>query len=143
MLNVKKLLTKVLTGLAGKVDKTVSFYDYNKFTYSNGCSAYSTSGTSTRPVAYKQGRVVMIAGAIKFSSTAQSSAALIQIGKVPSGCEPAHYVRMVKQGSGQNRFALTIQTDGVITADRYGVESHIAITENAYLTIGCTYISAS
>ena len=114
------------------------------FTYQNGCSAYSTtSGHISQPKAYKRAGIVMLKGAIKFASTAQSAAGTVVIGKVPSGYEPIAGVGFVQHGSSQNKFRLVISTNGEISVERYGGETNIPITANAWLNISCMYIAAT
>lgn len=114
------------------------------FTYQNGCSAYiTTEGHVSQPKAYKRAGMVMLKGAFKFASTAQSAAGAVVIGKVPSGYEPVAAVSFVQQGSGQNRFRLEIATNGTMTVERYGVATNIAIGAGAWLNISCMYMAAT
>ena len=110
------------------------------FTYQNGCSAAATSG-GNQPKAYKRAGIVTIKGVIKFSSTAQSAAGSVYIGKVPSGFEPIDTVTFVQTGPGQNKFRMLIYDNGNIQVDRYGIATNIAIPANAWLSISCTYIA--
>lgn len=139
MLNMKQLIAKMLTAIQNVTQ--VTSYSRTSFTFNSGFTYYSASGTSA-PAASKCGRVVMITGAYK-STSAQSDTSSKTIGKVPSGCEPLIDYKVLQQGSGQNRFYMTINTSGDIILERYGVTSNIAIPNNAWLNISCTYISKS
>ena len=136
MLDVKKLIDKVLLSIRRVL--IVQTFNYTKFTYNSGYTYYTTAGVNM-PMAQRCGRVVTLVGAFK-NTSAQSSAAVATIGKVPAGCEPLNTVSFVQQGSGTNRLFLTIESNGNIKIDRYGITSHIAIPANSWLNIGCTYI---
>lgn len=51
---------------------------------------------------------------------------------------------ILNQGTSQNKFMLTIRTDGTMNCSRYSVgSSAVAVANNAWLNINATYISAS
>lgn len=119
----------------------VTTYSRAAFGFSTGFTHYADTDADMI-YAEKFGRVVVLHGAYK-CTTAQSSAADIVIGQVPIGCEPTGMVRVVCQGSGQNRFALEITPNRNLKVRRYGIDKNIAIPANSWLNIHCTYISAS
>lgn len=120
----------------------VTSYTHTDFGYTSNTQAYATSG-SNQPRAYKHGRVVTLTGCIKNTSEIAATTDAVQIGSVPSDCKPISPYRAVVQGSGMNRFLLTIETDGRIQLARYGTTSFINVAAGSWLNIGCTYISAS
>ncbi|MBP3890985.1 MAG: hypothetical protein J6D29_02310 [Solobacterium sp.] len=110
----------------------------------NECVAYSTvAGNVNEPKAVKYGRVVNMSGAFKNINVRPSNATFV-MGKVPSGCEPLYNQYIMQQGSSQYKYLLQIQTDGTMSCQRYSASaSAIAVTNNAWLNINATYISAS
>lgn len=110
----------------------------------NECVAYSTvSGNAEEPKAVKYGRVVNMSGAFKNINVRPSNATFV-MGKVPSGCEPLYRQCIMQQGSSQYKYLLTIETDGTLKCARYSASaSAIAVTNNAWLNINATYISAN
>lgn len=110
----------------------------------NECVAYSTvTGNAEEPKAVKYGRIVNMSGAFKNINVRPSNAVFV-MGKVPSGCEPLYRQCIMQQGSSQYKYLLTIETDGTLKCGRYSASaSAIAVTNNAWLNINATYISAS
>lgn len=129
------------------VPSSVHVLGSGNFSYEEDFEEYAITGTNA-PTACKYGHVVTLAGAFA-TLTPVSQPALgtgtIHIGSVPDGCEPREVVRFVQQGSGMNRFLLTISTDGQMYIDRYGSGSSALsqIPEGAWLNISCTYLSSS
>lgn len=109
----------------------------------NECVAYSTvSGNAEEPKAVKYGRIVNMSGAFKNINVRPSNAVFI-MGKVPSGCEPLYRQCIMQQGSGQNKYLLTIETDGTLKCARYSTGSAAtAVTNNAWLNINATFVAA-
>ncbi len=137
------MTSKSLLKLLAEILKKFQFEEYGHadFTYASGFKPYSTSDASNEtPMATKQGNIVTLSGAFA-KDGAQSSAGDIDIGYVPSGCEPAHEVRFVAHGSGQSVFLLYIRKNGSMAVGRYGTTTNTAIPNNAWLNISCTYIA--
>lgn len=109
----------------------------------NECVAYSTvTGNAEEPKAVKYGRVVNMSGAFKNINARPSNAQFV-MGKVPSGCEPLYRQCIMQQGSTQYKYLLTIETDGTMKCSRYsGTTTAVAVTNNAWLNINATYITA-
>lgn len=59
---------------------------------------------------------------------------------VPSGYRPKRSITVVYQGSGANKWVLTIGTDGVAYAQRYGVSSYPEVAAGAWFPFNVTYI---
>ncbi|MBQ6499880.1 MAG: hypothetical protein IJI87_00650 [Mogibacterium sp.] len=110
----------------------------------NECVAYSTaSGNAEEPKAVKYGRMVNLCGAFK-NINARSSTGTFVMGKVPSGCEPLYRQCVLAQGTSQAKFLLTIETDGTLKCARYSTgASAIAVPNNAWLNLNCTYVAAT
>lgn len=109
----------------------------------NECVAYSTvSGNAEEPKAVKYGRIVNMSGAFKNINVRPSNAVFV-MGKVPSGCEPLYRQCIMQQGSGQNKYLLTIETDGTLKCARYSTgATATAVTNNAWLNINATFVAA-
>ena len=121
-----------------KVPGTVEAADHSQFTYNTGFDAYATTGDAA-PSAKKYGHMITLFGA--FTTTVATSSSTEEIiGKVPSGYEPAQVFRTLQQGTGMNRFHLTIYTNGDISVARYGVDTWDPLPAGIWLNIGCTYI---
>ena len=108
------------------------------------CVPYSTvAGNANEPKAAKYGRMVNLCGAFK-NVTARGSSAIFVMGKVPTGCEPLFTQNILVQGTSQNKFLLTIETDGTLKCSRYSYGSGAqAVPANVWLNINATYVSAS
>lgn len=110
----------------------------------NECVAYSTvSGNAEEPKAVKYGRIVNMSGAFKNINARPSNETFV-MGKVPSGCEPLYRQSIMQQGSSQNKYLLTIETDGTLKCARYSTgASATAVANNAWLNINATYVTAT
>jgi hypothetical protein len=58
---------------------------------------------------------------------------------LPSEYRPKSTVRTICQGSGINRYLLTINTNGEVVLARYGASSYIAVPAGAWLTLNAIY----
>lgn len=110
----------------------------------NECVAYSTvAGNAEEPKAVKYGRMVNLCGAFKNINVRPSTGVFV-MGKVPSGCEPLYRQSVLAQGTSQAKFLLTIETDGTLKCARYSTgASALAVPNNAWLNLNCTYIAAT
>lgn len=110
----------------------------------NECVAYSTvAGNAEEPKAVKYGRMVNLCGAFKNINVRPSTGVFV-MGKVPSGCEPLYRQSVLAQGTSQAKFLLTIETDGTLKCARYSTgASAIAVPNNAWLNLNCTYVAAT
>lgn len=134
---------------------TVTTYGNADFTYqqvidpetgtvTNECVAYSTvAGNANEPTAVKYGRIVNLAGAFK-NINARPDNSAFDMGKVPTGCEPAKTQYILQQGTSQYKFMLTVRPDGTLNCSRYSTgSSAVAVPNNAWLNVNATYISAT
>lgn len=126
---------------SGTINAKVEEFTYNDFSYKTDFNPV-TSQEKYIPTATKFGRIVTLSGVIN-CSTAQSSIGNIEIGKVPSGCEPLQTLRILQKGGGVNKYLLEIQTDGTMIASMYGTTADTPIPRSAWLHITTTYISNS
>lgn len=84
----------------------------------------------------KYGHVVWLQGSAKSTQEATS----VNLFTLPIGYRPLYEVRTIEQGSGQNRFLLRIKTNGVVTAERYGIAQTSAQTINTNSWLSCNSI---
>ena len=87
-------------------------------TYASNMSRYSTDQAPLQ--VRKIGKIVHLRGTVKninaFTPTNDSSHA---IGTIPSGYRPAYDESFITQGSGSNRWMMTIKANGYIYISRY------------------------
>lgn len=110
----------------------------------NECVPYSTvAGHAEEPKAVKYGRMVNMSGAFKNINVRPDTGTFV-MGKVPSGCEPLYRQCVLAQGTSQAKFLLTIETDGTLKCARYSTgASAIAVPNNAWMNLNCTYVAAT
>ena len=94
--------------------------------------------TAYRPVAYKQGNLVTINGiASPTEATSSSSATLFNI---PEELRPRSARYCLCQGSNANKWFLTVNSSGAVTASRYGTTTNAsAIPSGIWLPFHFTY----
>lgn len=106
----------------------------------SGCAAYSSGQT---PTYSRDGHVVSVWGAVKPTAEVAAGGTLT-IGTLPAGYRPSHDVYVLCQGSGQNKWLLTVSTSGVMTATRYSSGATlVVIPTNAWLPFCATFITTS
>lgn len=86
----------------------------------------------------KIGKIVFVEGGVKPTAqiTANSETTIFTL---PSGYRPSKQIIIICQGSGMNRWCLTVNTNGNVTIQRYGTTSNIAIPTNAWLPFSVTF----
>lgn len=89
---------------------------------------------SGSPVKYKKvGNIVYLKGAVTPTSEISANSSTL-ITTLPTGFRPASQNAVfVCQGSGMNRWALTVTPNGLINVERYGIATNIAIPVGAWL----------
>lgn len=112
--------------------------EWTNLTISSGFEVY-TSG-STTPKYRVNGNLVTITGAVKPTATVTSSATDIPIlSGIPAQYRPTFSQTFICQGSGINRWLLTVKSDGVVYAGRYGTNEYVNMPTGAWLTFTVTY----
>lgn len=109
MLNLKKLLTKILQTIT-RTSATC--------TIASGWQNYS-SGTANNPIVIKQGNVVHFSWVCKPTATTTLNTTLVKVCTIPSGYRPIRVVNTVCQGSGTSFFYMAIDIDGSVYIARY------------------------
>ena len=113
-------------------------------TFFNGCTHY---GASSKVRVRQYGNVVSIIGTIgnsKVLSTKSTGNGLpvVEMFKLPDEIEvPMEDIRFVQQGSGINRFSLSIDYNArTVNIERYGTTSLIDVPANQWLNVTCSYL---
>lgn len=134
----------------GLGDLTSSFLTYNDLVTVNvtginaasGWERYAATGISA-PTASRTARMVQLSGAFKPTNDIPGSADQVTMNsQLPLWARPKEEITLVQQGSGMNRYRLTITTDGYITMSRYGTTSYATAIKGAYLNISVAYAGA-
>ena len=104
-------------------------------TFSNTFEAYNTvSGNVYRKI----GNFVEIKGQVKPKSAITKNATT-EIFKLPEGYYPEQSIIVVMQGSGINKWNLSINTDGSVTCSRYGANEIIDIPTGTWMPFYVCY----
>ena len=110
---------------------------WNTLTIASGFETYETG---TNPKYRVNGNLVTITGVLKPTSTVTSSATGV---KLASGIKtqycPEVTLIFVCQGSGINRWILTVDSSGAIYVSRYGTNDYVDIPTGAWLPFCVTY----
>lgn len=116
-------------------------YEATGLSPASGFAQYNTSPSSSAyPTARRQGRIVQLAGAFKNNSSIPGSATERTMGTLPVWARPAQTCNFVVQGSGMNRYLLTITTSGNINCSRYGTgDQYGNMVAESWLNISCLY----
>lgn len=116
-------------------------YEATGLSPASGFAQYNTSPSSSAyPTARRQGRIVQLAGAFKNNSAIPGSATERTMGTLPVWARPAQTCNFVVQGSGMNRYLLTITIDGNINCSRYGAgDQYGNMVAESWLNISCLY----
>lgn len=109
------------------------------FSYYTGFAPYATGEINNTPYFRKIGKVVYLSGA--FTNASQiASGGTANMATLPQGYRPDHQVKFLQQGSGNNRYLLTIGVNGVMSLGRYGNPA-VAVPVSAWLNINCNFIA--
>lgn len=138
MSNVIITLTDVFSTSASGT-KAVNRCDtgWTNVAYGNGISTYS---------GYPQGAVRRCGKFVELNAVVTNSTEWTEhnsILTIPTGFRPSHYKHFVCQGSGSNRFLLTVQGDGKCLASRYSNNTTMSnkVTKGAWLCLHGTWIT--
>lgn len=114
-----------------------------QITPASGFTIYSSS-TTNMPVAMRNGRTIQLAGAFKNNSSIATSADEVLMGTLPVWARPARPCNFIVQGSGMNKYLLTIRPDGTVNLARYGSgSSYETIGAGSWLNIACLYAAGN
>lgn len=103
-------------------------------------SGFEVYGTNTNPKYRVNGNVVTITGAVKPTATVTSNTVGVDFASgITDVYRPEVGLQFVCQGSGINRWLLSVNTDGTLSVSRYGTNTYVDIPSGAWLTFNVTY----
>lgn len=103
-------------------------------------SAFNAYSDNTQPMYRVNGSLVTVMGAVSPKAAYTSSTTKVNIASgIPEGLRPDTPLTFVCQGSGLNRWACGIETNGTITISRYGITDNVSVPTTAWLIFNCTY----
>lgn len=103
-------------------------------------AAFNSYTANTAPRYRVNSGVVTVMGAVSPKTAYTSGADKIEFASgIPAGLRPDTPLSFVCQGSGMNRWACGIETNGTLTVSRYGTTEYAAVPTTAWLIFNCTY----
>ena len=103
--------------------------------YGNGIVPY-TSNSHAR--VRKIGNIVFLQGALKNNTAWSTHDSILTFDKKFA---PSQESRFLCQGSGLNRFLLTVRTTGICKVERYGTTKSITVETGAWLNVFATWVT--
>lgn len=103
--------------------------------YGNGIVPY-TSNSNAR--VRKIGNIVFLQGALKNNTAWSTHDSILTFDKKFA---PSQESRFLCQGSGLNRFLLTVRTTGICKVERYGTTKSITVETGAWLNVFATWVT--
>ena len=103
--------------------------------YGNGIVPY-TSNSHAR--VRKIGNIVFLQGALKNNTAWSKHDSILTFDKKFA---PSQESRFLCQGSGLNRFLLTVRTTGICKVERYGTTKSITVETGAWLNVFATWVT--
>ena len=103
-------------------------------------SAFAAYTDNTQPKYKVNGSLVTVMGALSPKTAFTSSTTKVTMASgLPEGLRPDTPLTFICQGSGLNRWACGIETNGTITISRYGITENASVPTSAWLIFNCTY----
>lgn len=103
-------------------------------------SAFAAYSSNTAPRYRVNGNLVTIMGAMSPKAAYTSSADKVTMASgIPEALRPTTPLCFVCQGSGMNKWACGIETNGTVTVSRYGTSEFANVPTSAWLIFNCTY----
>ena len=103
-------------------------------------SAFNAYSDNTQPRYRVNGSLVTVMGAVSPKTAYTSSTTKVTFASgIPEGLRPDTPLTFICQGSGLNRWACGIETNGTITISRYGITENASVATTAWLIFNCTY----
>ena len=137
--NVDNLLSDV-DALFDAVDfLTGVTYDSSDLTFRNDFEPYNDNSTQDVIEIMKIGALVSIHGSVK-KTTAQSVAGNLSIAALPSELTPRYRQSTINAATGMNRYMTVVNTDGLLSLARFGIDTNVGVPANTWLRIDITYV---
>ena len=103
-------------------------------------AAFNNYSSNTAPQYRVNGSLVTVMGAVSPKTAYTSSAdKVVMCSGIPEALRPSTPLTFVCQGSGMNRWACGIETNGSVTVSRYGTTEYSSVPTSAWLIFNCTY----
>ena len=135
--NVGNLSTNV-ENLSENIDKKQDIIEdtgWIECKYGNGIVPY-TSNSNAR--VRKIGNIVFLQGTLKNNTAWSTHDSILTFDKKFA---PSQESRFLCQGSGLNRFLLTVRTTGICKVERYGTTKSITVGTGAWLNVFATWVT--
>lgn len=135
--NVGTLSTNV-ENLSEKINKKQDIIEdtgWIECKYGNGIVPY-TSNSNAR--VRKIGNIVFLQGTLKNNTAWSTHDSILTFDKKFA---PSQESRFLCQGSGLNRFLLTVRTTGICKVERYGTTKSITVEAGAWLNVFATWVT--
>ena len=135
--NVGTLSTNV-ENLSEKINKKQDIIEdtgWIECKYGNGIVPY-TSNSNARVL--KIGNIVFLQGTLKNNTAWSTHDSILTFDKKFA---PSQESRFLCQGSGLNRFLLTVRTTGICKVERYGTTKSITVETGAWLNVFATWVT--
>lgn len=135
--NVGNLSTNV-ENLSEKINKKQDIIEdtgWIECKYGNGIVPY-TSNSNAR--VRKIGNIVFLQGTLKNNTEWSTHDSILTFDKKFA---PSQESRFLCQGSGLNRFLLTVRTTGICKVERYGTTKSITVGTGAWLNVFATWVT--
>lgn len=135
--NIGNLSTDVenLSGNINKKQDIIEDTGWVECKYGNGIVPY-TSNSHAR--VRKIGNIVFLQGALKNNTAWSTHDSILTFDKKFA---PSQESRFLCQGSGLNRFLLTVRTTGICKVERYGTTKSITVEKGAWLNVFATWVT--
>lgn len=135
--NIGNLSTNV-ENLSEKINKKQDIIEdtgWIECKYGNGIVPY-TSNSNAR--VRKIGNIVFLQGTLKNNTAWSTHDSILTFDKKFA---PSQESRFLCQGSGLNRFLLTVRTTGICKVERYGTTKSITVETGAWLNVFATWVT--
>ncbi|MBQ2895038.1 MAG: hypothetical protein IJE92_05920 [Clostridia bacterium] len=110
---------------------------WRNLTISSGFEVY---GSGTTPKYRVNGNLITVTGAVKPTATVTSNTVGVEFASgIAEEFRPSVHQQFICQGSGINRWLLSVNTDGKLYVSRYGTTTYVDIAAGAWLIFTATY----
>ena len=111
--------------------------DWRALTIESGFEVY---GSTVVPRYRVNGNIVTVTGAVKPTAAVTSNTTGVNFARgIATPFRPTGNLTFVCQGSGINRWLMTINTDGTLSVSRYGTNDYVDISAGSWLTFTVSY----
>lgn len=135
--NVGNLSTNV-ENLSEKINKKQDIIEdtgWVECKYGNGIVPYASNSKAR---VRKIGNIVFLQGTLKNNTAWSTHDSILTFDKKFA---PSQESRFLCQGSGLNRFLLTVRTTGICKVERYGTTKSITVETGAWLNVFATWVT--